>query len=906
MSPSKLASLLLLLTLLWASALSSAQAAVPSDIAQSSDAALLRQLGQAGGDPQIARHAETGKARFLEAGSSQPLWRSNSLIAATPEQVSRAFLSIYGPLFGLQGQERELALMQQQQVSGRNFVRFQQMYQGIPILAGEIIVQTNQQRAVISANGEVMPDLNVATQPSVAADVATQTALAAVAKLYQLEPADLRPTTPQLWIYNPALLGGPGLRISRLVWRMEVSAPGAAQPVRELVLVDALRGNIALHFNQVAHAKQRIVCDDKNVVDSDGNQDNNCVPANYARVEGQGPTGNPDVDDAYDYAGATYDYFLNNFGRDSLDGKGLPLISLVRYCPDSGNCPYQNANWDGHQMTYGAGFASGDDVVGHELTHGFTDFTSHLLYYYQSGAINESLSDVFGELIDQTDGLGTDVQDNWELGEDLPASIGVIRDMSDPPRFGHPDRMTSFNYTGDSSDNGGVHSNSGVNNKAAFLMTDGGTFNGQTISGLGPAKVGAIYYTLEVAFLTSGSVYQDLFVDLPAACDALAASGAYGINDNNCDQVRKAVIATEMDTTPPAAPVPEAQVCAPGQTSQDVFFDDLENPASGNWATAATQGQINEWFYPTENNPYSALFDGKYATSGTQNFWGNDQGNDPSSNQGSAADYNIAMTRDIALPANAFLHFRHAFDFEDDGSGLGFEFYDGGVVEYSTNAGATWNDAGTLFSSGGGQNGYNVTLTNNGDNPLKGRNAFGSISQGYYSSRADLSSLAGQSVRFRFRIGTDSFNDYSADPSRALYGWFIDDIRLYRCGATPPVASLVGGSATIAENGGSIAVQLKLSGVTDQAVSVPFTVSGSASEGSDYRLTGHSIIVPAGSASGRVVIEVTNDQLEEPAETVILTLGTPTNATLGAVTQATVTIVDNDHTYLRYVPLLRK
>jgi bacillolysin len=891
MSPSKLASLLLLLTLLWASATWSAQAAALPDLAQSSDSALLRQLSQAsGGDPRVARHAETGKARFVEASSNQPLWQSNSFAAATPEQVSRTFLSIYGPLFGLQGQQGELALMQQQQVGGRDFVRFQQMYQGVPILAGEIVVQTNQQRAVVSANGEAMPDLQVATQPYVAAGQATQTALAAVAKLYRLQVADLQHTTPQLWIYNPALLGGPGPRISRLVWRLEVTAPAASEPIRELVLVDALIGKIALHFNQVADAKQRIVCDDKNAVDPDGNRDNNCVPANYARVEGQAATGNDDVDFAYDYAGATYDYFLNNFGRDSLDGKGLPLISLVRYCPDAGHCPYQNANWDGHQMTYGAGFSSGDDVVGHELSHGFTDFTSHLFYYYQSGAINESLSDVFGELIDQTNGLGDDSPGvKWQLGEDLPASIGVIRDMSNPPLFDDPDRMTSFNYKGDASDNGGVHSNSGVNNKAAFLMTDGGTFNGQTISGLGAAKVGAIYYALEVAFLTSGSDYQDLSVDLPAACDALAASGAHGISNGDCAQVRKAVIATEMSTTPPAAPVPEAQVCAAGQTSQDVFYDDLENPASGNWASSATQGQINEWYYPSNNNPYSEFFDGIYATSGTRNFWGNDQGNAPSSNQGSAADYNIAMTRDIQLPANAFLHFRHAFDFEDDG----FEAYDGGVVEYSTNAGATWN-------------GYNVTLTSAGDNPLKGRGAFGSISQGYYSSRADLSSLAGQNVRFRFRIGTDSFNDNSADPSRIFYGWFVDDIRLYRCGATPPAVSLVAASPTIGENGGSIAVQLKLSGVTSQDVSVPFTVGGTANQGSDYRLTGHVFTVPAGSASGRVVIEVVNDQLEEPDETVTLTLGTPSNATLGAATQASVTIIDNDHVYLRYVPLLRK
>ena len=108
------------------------------------------------------------------------------------------------------------------------------------------------------------------------------------------------------------------------------------------------------------------------------------------------------------------------------------------------------------------------------------------------------------------------------------------------------------------------------------------------------------------------------------------------------------------------------------------------------------------------------------------------------------------------------------------------------------------------------------------------------------------------------------------------------------------------------ENGGSIAVQLTLSDVTDQPVSVPFTVDGTASENIDYRLTSHLFSIPAGSTSGRAVIEITNDALEEPSETVILTLGTPTNATLGTGTQATVTIVDNDTIYLRYLPLIRR
>nr|MBA3422377.1 M4 family metallopeptidase [Thermoleophilaceae bacterium] len=123
--------------------------------------------------------------------------------------------------------------------------------------------------------------------------------------------------------------------------------------------------------------------------------------------------------------------------------------------------------------------------------------------------INESLSDVFGELVDLTNGRGTDTPANrWQLGEDV-AGGGVIRNMADPTLFKDPDKMTSSLYVADEEqdDSGGVHVNSGVNNKAAYLLTDGGSFNGQTVSGLGVDKVAKLYYEVESNLLTSGSDY---------------------------------------------------------------------------------------------------------------------------------------------------------------------------------------------------------------------------------------------------------------------------------------------------------------------------------------------------------------------------------------------------------------
>ena len=161
---------------------------------------------------------------------------------------------------------------------------------------------------------------------------------------------------------------------------------------------------------------------------------------------------------------------MTNHGRDSINGGGMPIVSTVHYREVVG-VPYENAFWTSelNQMVYGDGFSAADDVVGHELTHGVTSFESNLFYYYQSGAINESFSDLWGEFIDQGNGAGTDTPAvKWQMGEDVPG-FGAIRNMQDPTLFGDPDKMSSLNYYEGAGDNGGVHFNSGVNNKAVFL-----------------------------------------------------------------------------------------------------------------------------------------------------------------------------------------------------------------------------------------------------------------------------------------------------------------------------------------------------------------------------------------------------------------------------------------------------
>ena len=497
-------------------------------------------------------------------------------------------------------------------------------------------------------------------------------------------------------------------------------------PIDRLVLVDAQHGTVALTIDQIEHAKNRTVCDAANA-----NAQVPCTAPIVTEADLPGAGDNADVAPAFEYAGDTYDFFAG-LGRDSLDDNGMTLKSTVRYCDPSQTCPYKNAFWNGEQMVYGEGYAAADDVVGHELTHGVTEFSSHLFYYYQSGAINESLSDVFGELIDQTNGAGNDTAEvKWLLGEDIPG-VGAIRDMETPGAYGDPDRMTSPNYTADASeiDAGGVHTNSGVNNKAAFLITDGGTFNGRTVTGLGAAKTARIYYEVETAMLTSASDYADLGSALPQACTNLV--GTAGITAADCTEVaRRRRGDRDGDLAAGRARSRGARRAPAGSCPRASSPTTSRTRPAANWSAGA------DWYNPQNPNPYVG-WDPTYATSGTKNLWGDDPYDD-------AGTSSISMTRSVAIPSGrpAYLRFNHAYGFGDYGSTA----YDGGVLEISTNGGASYSDAGPLLTDVG-YNGHDLvraTTTRSRAGPRSSQE-----SNGYRSTRATLSSLAGQSVRFRF------------------------------------------------------------------------------------------------------------------------------------------------------------
>ncbi len=476
----------------------------------------------------VNRDPQTGQVNFIgtKAQDSVSLPDKSLLSAKSSSEDSAALMmQTYAPAFGLSDPKAQTQILKQDKTT----FRYQQMYNGLPVIGGELIVNMTPQNTMSSMNGEVASELSLSTNPKIEPSQALDVARTAVQQQYNLEATPIA-STPELSVYDPKLLE-PSDAPARLVWRMEVT-PVDPAAVREFVLIDAQTGDIALQFNEIAEAKNR---------QTYTASQKKTLPGISLCTEAVGCSGtDKDTILAHQYAGDTYDFYFNNLGRDSLNGAGLPLISTAHFDKN-----YQNAFWSGKQMVYGDGFSAADDVVGHELTHGVTQYTSGLVYYAQSGAINESFSDVFGELIDLGNGSGTDTPAvRWLIGEDIPG-IGAIRNMANPPAYNDPDKVTSALYYKGTADSAGVHTNSGVNNKAAYLMTDGGTFNNKTVRGLGIPKVAKIYYEVQTKLLTSGSSYNDLYNALNQGCSNLV--GTAEIIADDCQQVRNATDAVEMN-----------------------------------------------------------------------------------------------------------------------------------------------------------------------------------------------------------------------------------------------------------------------------------------------------------------------------------------------------------------------
>lgn len=704
--------------------------------------------------------------------------------ASTPAQVAQAVVAQRPDLVGGPASGDLVVAQQTSGAGGTTVVRLQQEIEGVPVLGGEVVVVVDRRRRVLAAHGEVRNGSDPPLAPTVSQDEARTIAIDALTK--GLGPG-LTASTPTLTVYDPASMNGSGPPRAVVAWDVQVHG---GDLVRQRVFVDARTGIVIQAVNVVENAKSIAVC---NALFANAR-----VPCAtpFTRIDSATPSGTAEVDNAYDLTGATYDFYAA-LGRDSIDGVGGRVRSTVNYCQASGvGCRYWNAFWNGTQMIFGQGFASADDVVAHELTHGVTASTSKLFYWYQSGAINEAISDIMGELFDLEH--TPNPANPWMIGEESP--LGIIRSMANPPDYGQPDTTTSALYQLAATDNGGVHTNSGVANKAAYLISEGGIFNGQTIAGIGLTKSKWLWYYTDIA-LQMSSDYADLAGTLDQTCAGLATLGdsiAPNITTADCTEVSKAITATEMRTSPVTIP----EVCPTGATEVDAFHDGFDTGITTNWATSAIEG-TNQWQASSDASPDGA----------TMHWPNSNSTNARGVNTSLKSDSVMAMKQGVVVPSGAYLRVRHWHQFSWTTFPSRDFPWDGGVVEYQVGS-AAWTDIGTLSPI---VNPYTGTIEPLFGNPLAGRPGFVGASNGGVTTRVDLSSLAGQTVKFRFRLATDAGN--------SGYGWYIDDVRINSCAPGAPTVTGVTGT----DGGLSVAFTL---GATGGAT--PTNIAYSTDDGSTW------------------------------------------------------------------------
>ncbi|MGQ0626219.1 MAG: M4 family metallopeptidase [Sporichthyaceae bacterium] len=511
----------------------------------------LRAIG--GGATTIRIEPSTGAVRFVgfPAGTA---WRAG---AGAPAQAAQAFLARYSTVFGARAKALRLT-GDHLAGDGTRTLRYSQYHEQVPVTGAELVLALDADAGVITAAGKLVPTPGRTAAAAVSPARARDRAVRAARREWSL-PAGARVKTspPELTIFDPALAGRSGGSDPVLAWQVPVHTAASGGTVSMLVVLDAASGRELAVIDRVHAARDRRVCDNNN---------RRGFPAtcllDIDRTEGEGPSGIAAIDEIYDHIGTADSFFRARFGRDGMDGAGQPYRAVVRYCPPfaTSRCPYQNAYWDGiSTVVFGNGYAA-DDVVFHEIVHGFTQNISGLLYLDQSGAISESLSDIFAEFIDLLD-PSTDAADDadpalrWLLGERL--LDGAIRSLAAPLEYDQPDSLLSPAYlsvpagTRCSSVNDycGVHVNSGVGNKAAYLMAAGGELRGRSVTAIGIEKTAAIFYRA-AGLLGPLSRYRDLADALVQSCANLTGTAALGANSlisaADCTQVADAVDATAM------------------------------------------------------------------------------------------------------------------------------------------------------------------------------------------------------------------------------------------------------------------------------------------------------------------------------------------------------------------------
>ncbi|MEO1575128.1 MAG: M4 family metallopeptidase, partial [Pseudomonadota bacterium] len=791
---------------------------------------------------------------------------------------------------------------------------YEQHVNGVPVYGARLKSTLDPAGKLRAVFGQLVDNAQIDTVPRLGVKDALDLAVAHMAGKGHAA-AVLSANDATLYVYNAAHTRG-RTGPSVLAYEVEVTGP----ELREFVFVNAHSGKIVDQITGTYDVLDRRIYDGgfggSFLVWSEGD------PA---------PTGTAAWDNLIDYTEDTYNLMSSLSGGTFLGFDGNDGIMHAVNNDPAINCP--NAQFTGSYIRFCNGTTT-DDVVGHEWVHGYTQETHGLIYRYQSGAMNEAYSDIFGEVVDFLNGDGNDspnaqrtagecsifggnappsfsvsapagvagdyaaggagfnppsgnitaqaittspangcgsittdltgmialidrggcpftekvlnaqtqgafgvvVMNNagddvismggsapgiaipsvfigqsdgdtlkaaapltasielggasdasyrWLTGEDASAFGGAIRDMWSPGCFGDPGKVSDTNYACDpnETDNGGVHSNSGIINHGFALLVDGGTYNGQTISPIGLTKAAHLYWRTMSVYQTPVSGYADHAAALAISCSDLlgqplpelsvtqTVTGASGqsFTATDCAQVDKVIQAIELNLQPVQcgfttllaqdAPAP----CADGESPVAILAQDFE-------------GGLVDWTTGSRAVVNPATFDvPAWSVRGSLPFGVPGQAafaEDPiigNCTSDIEAGVQYLQSPEFTMATGAALTFEHSISTERD--------YDGGNLKASVNGGPWTLVPASAFT----YNAYNGSLTAS-DNPLGGEAAFhgtdgGTFLSAWGISYVDLGAIAGDGdqVALRFEMGTDGCN--------GVVGWYVDNVSAYQCQA---------------------------------------------------------------------------------------------------------------------------
>ncbi len=666
---------------------------------------------------------------------------------------------------------------------GLKNVTYRQQYQGVPVYDGLLKFHFNAKEELSSINGNsisiaklnTVPDITAAEAEIIARDMVTKQDL-------NKSNTPLQTGKTNLIIFPNNLMQG-GIVTPYLAYQIEVTNK---KDVREYIFINAHTGELVEQFTGIHPIDRKLY-------------ETNTTATNLKWKEGDAFPGTLSSWQQNEVVTSehVYNFFKNAFGYVSYDAADHTMITVNN--DPTISCP--NARWNGTYAGYCDGTAT-DDVIAHEWGHAYTEYTSGLIYQYQSGALNESYSDVWGETIDlinnyMDEGENLSVRTTtacsgslrWKVGEDATSFGGAIRDMWNPNCNGDPAKvLDAANYYCGTADSGGVHTNSGVTNHLYALLVDGGTYNGYTMTGMGFVKAAHLWWRAQKNYLTATSDFANFADALEASANDLIGVNLQGLSTTvtpagltglfitsaDLQNVKNGILAVQLRTSPatqcnytPLLAQSAPSLCA-SATNNPLFKEDWEN-GLGNWTVTNVPTKPSTW----EARDWTIKSNLPKSRPGKAIFAIDPINGDCASNlqNGILRLESPTITMPTFTSGKYEMAFNHYVATEST--------WDGGNIKYSLNEGSWTLVPVTAFT----YNGYNSTLdgTSSNDNPLKGQRAFtgtdgGSLGGSWGQSVIDLSKLgvtSGSKIKFRFEMGTDGCN--------GVEGWYLDELYVYNC-----------------------------------------------------------------------------------------------------------------------------